>query len=116
MIKHDPSIWQIPCKLHACDKTHSTPHTIYGHLKNEHLLSKNMSRETTFLDVVILTLELQFKDAINITTTLTMLEKSNEVTNVGRAQFIKLVMDVLQLLTFEKLHYAITTIIKQMFN
>jgi hypothetical protein len=43
-----------------------------------------------------------------------MLERSNKVTNVGRTQFIKLVLDVLQLLTVEKFHYAIIAIIKQM--
>jgi hypothetical protein len=69
MIKHDPSILQIPRRLHSCDKTHSTPHTIYRRLENEQLLSKNLSREVAFLDVVILTLGLQFKDAINVTTT-----------------------------------------------
>ncbi|CAK9219932.1 unnamed protein product, partial [Sphagnum troendelagicum] len=67
MIKHDPSILQIPYRLHLCDKTRSTPHTIYGHLENEHLLSKNLSRETTFLDVIISTLGLQVKDAVNVT-------------------------------------------------
>ncbi len=95
MIKHDPSILQIPCRLHSCDKTHSIPHIIYGHLENEHLLSKTYSRKQTFLDVVILTLGLQFKDVINVTTTWTMLEKSNEVTKVGKIQFIEFVMDVL---------------------
>jgi hypothetical protein len=68
MIKHDPSILQIPYMLHSCDKR-STPHTIYGHLENEHLLSKNLSREASLLDVVISTLEIQFKDVINVTTT-----------------------------------------------
>jgi len=69
MIKHDPNILQIPYRLHLCDKTCSTPHTIYGHLENEHLLSKNLSREATLLDVVISTLGLQFKDAINVIAT-----------------------------------------------
>jgi hypothetical protein len=45
-----------------------------------------------------------------------MFERSNEVTNVGRAQFTKLVLNMLQLLTFKKLRYAITTIIEQMPN
>ncbi len=58
MIKHDPSILQIPCMLHSCDNTRSTPHTIYGHLENEHLLFKTLSKEATFLDVVIPTLGL----------------------------------------------------------
>jgi hypothetical protein len=83
MIKHDPSIQQILRRLHSCDKTHSTPHIIYGYLENEHLLSKNLSRETTFLDVVISTLGFQFKDVINVTTTWMMFERSNEVMNVG---------------------------------
>ncbi len=43
-----------------------------------------------------------------------MFERSNKVTNVGRAQFTKLVLDVLQLFTFEKLHCAIAIIIEQM--
>jgi len=69
MIKHDPNILQIPCRLHLCDKVRSSPHTIYGHLENENLLSKNLSREVTLMDVVILTFGLQLKDVINVTTT-----------------------------------------------
>jgi hypothetical protein len=69
MIKHDLNILQIPYRLHLCDKTHSTPHTIYGHLENEHLLSKNLSREASLLDVVISTFGLQFKDVINVIAT-----------------------------------------------
>ncbi len=110
MIKHDPSILQILGRLHSCDKTNSIPHTIYGHLENECLLSKNLSKETTLLDVVIWILQLQFKDAINVTTTWTMFERSNEVMNIGRVQFTKLVLDLLQLLTFEKLHFTIAII------
>jgi hypothetical protein len=87
MTKHDPNILQIPYKLHSCDKIHSITHTIYGHLENEHLLSKNLSKEITLLDVVISTFRLQFKDVITVTTTWMMLEKSNKVMNIGRAQF-----------------------------
>jgi hypothetical protein len=116
MIKHDLNILQIPYRLHLCDKTCSTPHIIYGHLENEHLLFKNLSKEATFLDDVISTLRLQFKDVINVTTTSMMLQRSNEVMNVGRAQSTKLVLNLLQLLTFEKLHFTITTIIKHMLN
>ncbi len=43
-----------------------------------------------------------------------MFERSNKVTNVRRTQFAKLVLDVLQLFTFENLHYAIVIIIEQM--
>jgi hypothetical protein len=42
MIKHDPSILQIPYKLHLCDKVDSTPDTTYQHLENKHLLSMNL--------------------------------------------------------------------------
>jgi hypothetical protein len=98
--------------LHSCDKTHSTPHTIYGHLENEHLLFKNLSSETTLLDVVISTFRFQFKDVINVTTTWMMFERSNEVMNVGRIKFTKLVLDLLQLLTFKKFHFTIITIIE----
>jgi hypothetical protein len=45
-----------------------------------------------------------------------MLEKNNKVINVGRAKFIELVLDVLQLLTLEELHCAITRIIKQIIH
>ncbi len=38
-------------------------------LKNEHLFSKNLSMEASFLDVIISILQIQFKDAINVTTT-----------------------------------------------
>jgi hypothetical protein len=41
------------------------------------------------------------------------LERSNKVMNVGKAKFIELVLDVLQLFTFEELHCAIARIIKQ---
>jgi hypothetical protein len=41
-----------------------------------------------------------------------MLERNNKVMNVGKVQFIELVLDVFQLLTFEELHCAIVTIIK----
>jgi len=64
------------------------------------------------MDVVISILRLQFKGAINVTTTWTMLERSNEVTNIGKTQFTKLVLDLLQLLTFEKLHFTIVIIIE----
>jgi hypothetical protein len=39
MIKHDPSVLQIPYRLHLRDKASSTPHTIYQHLENENLMS-----------------------------------------------------------------------------
>ncbi len=41
------------------------------------------------------------------------LERSNKVMNVGRVKFTNLVPDVLQLLTLDELHCAITKIIKQ---
>jgi hypothetical protein len=66
MIKHDPSILQIPYRLHLCDEANYTLDTIYRHFENEHLLSMNLSWEATFLDVVILTFGLQLKYAINI--------------------------------------------------
>jgi hypothetical protein len=68
MIKHDLKVVQIPCKLHSCDEARSTPHAIYRHLENESLLFYNLCCEITFLDVVITTLGLQFKDAINLIT------------------------------------------------
>jgi hypothetical protein len=40
-------------------------------------------------------------------------QEKNKVMNIGRVQFIKLVLDVLQLLTFEMLHCAITRVMKQ---
>jgi hypothetical protein len=66
MIKHDPNVLQIPCSLHSCDEVDSTPDTIYRHLENEHLLSMNLSWETTLLDVIISTFGLQVKYVINI--------------------------------------------------
>jgi hypothetical protein len=42
MTKHDPSILQIPCRLHLGDEANSTPNTIYQHLENEHLLYMNL--------------------------------------------------------------------------
>jgi hypothetical protein len=43
MIKHDPSVFQIPSKLHLHDKLRSIPHTIYLYLENENLLSYNLT-------------------------------------------------------------------------
>ncbi len=68
------------------------------------------------MDLVISTLRLQFKDAINVTTTWMMLEKNNKVMNFGRVKFTKLVLDLLQLLIFEKLYFNIATIIEHMFS
>ncbi len=77
MIKHDPNVLRIPCRLHSCDKVRSTPHTIYQHLENENLLFYNLFWETTLLDVVIGIIRLQFKDVINIAMPWMMLERSN---------------------------------------
>jgi hypothetical protein len=95
MVKHDPSVLQIPCRLHSCDKVNSIPNTIYQHLENEHILSMNLSWEATLLEVINPTFGLQLKYAINITTSLMMLERSKKVMNIGRVKFIKLVLDVL---------------------
>ncbi len=113
MIKHDPSVLQIPCRLHLCDEAHSILNTIYQHLEIEHLLSMNLSQETTLLDVIILTLRLQMKYVINIATSWMTFERNNKVTNIGRFKFTELVMDVFQLLTLEELQYSIARIIKQ---
>jgi hypothetical protein len=53
MIKHDPSILQIPCRLHSCDEVDSILNTIYRHLENKHLFSMNMFWEVAILDVII---------------------------------------------------------------
>ncbi len=87
MIKHDPNILQIPCRLHLCDEADSILDTIYGHLENEHLLSINSLWETTFLDVIIPILGLQLKYVINIATCWMMFEINNKVLNVGRSKF-----------------------------
>ncbi len=87
MIKHDPNILQILYRLHLCDEVDSTFDTIYRHIENKYLLSMNLFWETTLMDVVIVTLGLQFKDAINIATSWMMLERSNKVKNVGRTKF-----------------------------
>jgi hypothetical protein len=42
-----------------------------------------------------------------------MLERSNKVTNVGRVEFTELVLDLLQLFTFEKLHFTIEHMLNQ---
>jgi hypothetical protein len=82
MIKHDPSIQQIPSRLHSHDEACSTPCAIYQHLENENFLSYNLTWEVTLLDVIITTLGFQFKDVINIPMLCTMLENNNQVTNV----------------------------------
>ncbi len=43
-----------------------------------------------------------------------MLERNNEVINVGEAPFTKLFLDVFKLFTVDRFHYAIVTIIEQM--
>jgi hypothetical protein len=58
MIKNDPSILQIPCRLHSRDQARSTSHIVYRHLENENLMSYNLSWKTTLLNVVIMTLGL----------------------------------------------------------
>jgi hypothetical protein len=68
MIKHDPSVLQIPYRLHLRDKASSITHIVYQHLENENLMYYNLFSKTTFLNVVIMTLGLQFKDVINIAT------------------------------------------------
>ncbi len=113
MIKHDPTVLQIPYRLHSSDKANSTLDTIYWHLENKHILSMNLSWETSLLVIVIPTLGLKFKDAFNIANSWMTLERSNKVMNVGRAKFTKLVLDVFQLLTLDELHCVITRIIKQ---
>jgi len=45
-----------------------------------------------------------------------MLERSNEVINIGEAPFTKLVLDMFKLLIVDKFHYAIVIIIEQMFG
>jgi hypothetical protein len=82
-ISHDPSILQIPSRLHSHDKAQSIPHAVYQHLENENLLSYNLTWETTPLDVIIASLGLQFKDVINIATPCMMFESNNQVMNVG---------------------------------
>jgi hypothetical protein len=42
-----------------------------------------------------------------------MLERNNKVMNVGKAKFVELILDVLQLFTLEEFPYAISRIIKQ---
>ncbi len=86
--------------------------TPFINILNKHFLSMNLSWEATFLDVIIPTLGLQFKDVINIDTSWMIFERNNKVTNVGRFKFMKLVSDVFQLLTLEKFPCAITKIIK----
>jgi hypothetical protein len=83
MIKHDPNVLQIPSRLHSHDEGRSTPHTIYQHFENVNLLSYNLIWETTFVDVIIATFRLQFKDAINIAMTYMMLKSNNQITNIG---------------------------------
>jgi hypothetical protein len=68
IIKHDPSVLQISCRLHSCDEVDFTLDTIYRHLENEHLLSMNLSWEASLLDVVIPIHKLQLKYVINIVT------------------------------------------------
>jgi hypothetical protein len=43
-------------------------------------------------------------------------ERSNKDMNIGRIKIIEHVLDVLHILTFEELHYAIVRIIKQIIH
>jgi hypothetical protein len=74
MIKHDPSVLQIPFRLHSHDGVCSIPHAIYQHFENENLLSYNLTWEA-LLNVITVTFGLQFKDVINIATPCMMFEK-----------------------------------------
>jgi hypothetical protein len=69
--------------LHLHDGVCSTPHAIYQHLENENLLSYNLNWEVTLLDVIIMTLGLQFNDAINIATPCMMFEKVTKLWTMG---------------------------------
>ncbi len=101
------------CPMSCIHVTRLTPlPTPFINILNKQFLSMNLSWEATFLDVIIPTLGLQFKDVINIDTSWMIFERNNKVTNVGRFKFMKLVSDVFQLLTLEKFPCAITKIIK----
>jgi hypothetical protein len=83
MIKHDPSVVQISSKLHLHDEAIPLPTPFIDILKMKTFLSYNLTWELTFLDVIIITLGLQINNVIYIATAYTMLESSNQVTNVG---------------------------------
>jgi hypothetical protein len=80
------------------------------------IFCQELSKEVEFLDVVISTFRLQFKDVINVITAWMMFERNNKINimNVGRVQVTKLVLDLFQLFTFDKLHFTIITIIKHL--
>jgi len=56
MIKHQPTILQITIRLHAPHQINPTCWPIKRHFKHKHLLPSHLSKETTFLDVLIRTL------------------------------------------------------------
>jgi hypothetical protein len=70
--------------LHSHDGVRAIPHAIYQHPENENLLSYNLTWETIFLDVIIMTIGLQFKDDINIASPCMMLEKVARLRTLGK--------------------------------
>jgi hypothetical protein len=74
MIIHDPRVLYIAFGLHLCTKSHSTPNPVNEHLEMNDLLTKYFTHETTFFDEIVMTLRLQLKDIVNVTSTQMLLE------------------------------------------
>jgi hypothetical protein len=101
MIDHHPWILQITTKLHALDQIHTKDTIIHKYLKEEHLLIWHLSKETTILNVFTMIFELQQKYVVNVTSiNWAMLEKGNDIRNVGRVQRKEVVHHFVRLVTF----------------
>lgn len=116
MIIHDPRVLYIAFGLHLCTKSHSTPNPVNEHLEMNDLLTKYFTHETTFFDEIVMTLRLQLKDIVNVTSTQMLLEWSNKVLYIWQGQDKKFVLNLFELTALENLATIVTTIIEQMFG
>jgi hypothetical protein len=116
MVKHDLNFFQISPKLHSCNKAHFIPNPINQHIEDENLMTTNFPWKTTFLDVIVMTCGLQFKDVINVTSFWMMLERSNKIMNIWKTQFKELVLDLFQLFTLKKLKVVAIWVNEKMFS
>jgi hypothetical protein len=114
MVKHDLKFFQVSPKLHSCNKVHFVPNPINQHFEDENLVI-NFPWKTTFLDVIIMTHGLQFKEVVNVASLSMMLEQ-NKIMNIWRVQFNELVLDLFQLFTLKKLKVVSIIVSEQIFS
>jgi len=114
MIKHQPTILQITFRLHVPHQINTTCYPIEQHFKHNHLFPKHLSKETSILNIVIRTLQLEKYVIQRASSTSTMLKGCNEVSNVGRTKGLELVHHLVKFLTLKNFHRPFPIFIEQM--